>query len=204
MTSSDVSCTSATGRSQRRLRSTRTAAVGRLPKAPNGCFVAAKRETAGLSVGQLWRNLTGGFGSRWSVHLRRKQPFARRCPPGRNRAPGLDGPAVVRDGVRRTTGNGGESDVGPARSSLRIRRSAAIRVPQNRAMVKASQLEDEQLLKQFVRAYQQRLRDAQAERLRGGQIDREDETRVLFDGLIAGFGTSQHARQLIGGEARVR
>lgn len=36
---------------------------GRLLEVTNDCFVDAKREKPRLSVGQLWENPTGGFGS---------------------------------------------------------------------------------------------------------------------------------------------
>jgi len=39
-------------------------AHGRLPEVTNGSFVDAKLEKPRLSVGQLWRNPTGGFGSK--------------------------------------------------------------------------------------------------------------------------------------------
>ena len=36
---------------------------GRLPEATNGSFVEANCEKPALSIGQLWRNATGGSGS---------------------------------------------------------------------------------------------------------------------------------------------
>jgi hypothetical protein len=36
---------------------------GRLPEVTNGRFVEAKLEKPALSVGQLWRRPTGGYGS---------------------------------------------------------------------------------------------------------------------------------------------
>jgi len=42
-------------------------AYGRLLEVTNGGFVDAKREEPRLSVGQLWGNPTGGFGSLFPV-----------------------------------------------------------------------------------------------------------------------------------------
>ena len=39
-------------------------AIGRLPEVTNGRFVEAKLEKPALSIGQLWRSPTGGFGSK--------------------------------------------------------------------------------------------------------------------------------------------
>jgi hypothetical protein len=37
-------------------------AVGRLTEVTNGRFVEAKHEEPALSIGQLWRSPTGGYG----------------------------------------------------------------------------------------------------------------------------------------------
>ena len=64
------------------LHSTRRAAHGRLLEVTNGGFVDAKREKPRLSVGQLWGNPTGGFGSGAPVRGLRMQSFSRDPLPG--------------------------------------------------------------------------------------------------------------------------
>jgi hypothetical protein len=45
------------------LAARRTSAGGRLPEVTVGCFVEAKHEMPRQSVGQLWSDLAGRFGS---------------------------------------------------------------------------------------------------------------------------------------------
>jgi len=45
------------------LAARRTSAGGRLPEVTVGCFVEAKHEKPRQSVGQLWSDLAGRFGS---------------------------------------------------------------------------------------------------------------------------------------------
>ena len=50
--------------------------VGRLPEVTNGRFVEAKVEKRAVSIGQLWRSLTGWYRSRASVRRSRDRSLA--------------------------------------------------------------------------------------------------------------------------------
>ena len=57
-------------------------APGRLPEVTNGRFVEAKLEKPALSIGQLWRSPTGGYGSSRVPGVARDRPLKW---PGRQR-----------------------------------------------------------------------------------------------------------------------
>lgn len=78
---------------------------GRVCEVTNGRCVDAKREEPGLSIGQLWRNSSGGFGSGTADYRGRKESLANLHPVGHGRVTGDEGAAVDRGRLHRTTGD---------------------------------------------------------------------------------------------------